>query len=291
MAHLTWQYRLKCQLTASFVTGINIKVKTVKQIGCFVNPFSITNIPLDLIQILNNAYFITVLTGAGVSAESGVPTFREAQTGLWARFSPEELATPQAFRENPRLVWDWYKWRREIISKANPNPGHFALVDLETRIRENGGQWSLITQNVDGMHHRAGSNNITELHGNIFREKCFECNKPSTMALSDETTQGFQHCSYCDGLLRPDVVWFGESVPETAMKRAWHDAENCDIFFSIGTSALVQPAASLSMIAKRNDALLVEINMDNTPLTPIVDYQLQGPAGLVLQVIIELLEW
>lgn len=234
------------------------------------------NISPDLVQLLNNAQRVTVLTGAGVSAESGVPTFRDAQTGLWARFRPEELATPTAFRRNPRLVWEWYAWRRELVAKARPNRAHFALVELERQTS----QFTLITQNVDGLHQRAGSRNVIELHGNITRTKCFEEDR----VLTDwpDTGEVPPRCPNCGGRLRPDVVWFEEMLPAEATSRAFERTAGCEVFLSIGTSTVVYPAAALPFHALENGATVVEINPDSTPLTENVHYALIGPAGEVL---------
>ena len=233
-------------------------------------------IPPGLTQILARASRVTVLTGAGISAESGVPTFREAQTGLWSRYNPEDLATPQAFRRDARLVWEWYSWRRELVSRAVPNAGHIALAVLEIRFP----QFTLITQNVDGLHQRAGSKLVIELHGNIQRTRCFEEN-----ILVDswpDTNEVPPRCPYCSGLLRPDVVWFGESLPPRALEAAWKAADHCQVFLSIGTSSLVEPAASLPHVAIQAGATLVEINPQPTPLTPLADFALQQPAGVAL---------
>jgi NAD-dependent deacetylase len=181
------------------------------------------------------------LTGAGISAESGIPTFRDAQSGLWARYRPEDLATPEAFERDPKLVWEWYAWRRERVKNVAPNPGHLALVELERRT----GDFTLITQNVDNLHQRAGSRRIIELHGNITRVKCFERGH----AVSEWGAGTPPRCPQCDGRLRPDVVWFGENLPDGVFEQALAAAEACDVFLSIGTSALVYPAASLPMAA------------------------------------------
>jgi NAD-dependent deacetylase len=236
--------------------------------------------PSQLIEALQTAKQVAVLTGAGISAESGVPTFREAQTGLWAQYDPQELATPQAFRRNPRLVWEWYAWRRELVAQAEPNLGHLALAKLEHLVP----QFTLITQNVDGLHVRAGSQNIIELHGNIMRTKCFE-NGRSVQTWPD-TDDVPPHCPHCGGLLRPDVVWFGENLPYAALETAVSKAKTCDIFFSIGTSALVQPAASLPIEAIQAGAITIEINLQPTPLTTHVDYALSGAAGTVLPALV-----
>jgi NAD-dependent deacetylase len=230
----------------------------------------------DLIRTLKTAKRIAALTGAGISAESGVPTFRDAQTGLWARFDPEELATPEAYRRDSRLVWEWYTWRRQLISKAQPNPGHFALAELEELVP----QMTLITQNIDGLHRLAGSCNVIELHGNINRNKCFE--EGSLVDSWQETGEVPPRCPHCGGKLRPDVVWFGESLPQEALESTMAAARSCEVFLSIGTSSVVQPAASLPLIALEQGAVLVEINPEETPLTQWTTYVLRGPSGEVL---------
>ena len=233
-------------------------------------------IPAELVARLRAARRVAVLTGAGISAESGVPTFREAQTGLWARYNPEELATPEAFRRNPRLVWEWYAWRQERVRQAEPNPGHLALVDLERRIAE----FALITQNVDGLHRRAGSRQVLELHGNLFHVKCFDEDRPvENWPASEEIPP---RCPRCGALLRPDVVWFGEMLPASVLRAAEQATANAEAFFSIGTSALVYPAAELPFAALRAGATVVEINPQPTPLSPHVTFSLNGPSGAVL---------
>jgi NAD-dependent deacetylase len=247
-------------------------------------------IPVNLLNQLNSAKSIAILTGAGISAESGIPTFRESQTSsstgtgpaLWSQYKSEELATPQAFQANPKLVWEWYLWRRGLIANAAPNPGHLALAEFESYITQNGSSFTLITQNVDGLHQQAGSQNVIELHGNITREKCFDCEQPNTRFFEWNPNAEIPGCPHCGGLLRPDVVWFGEGLPPNAIQSAWEAAENCEIFFSIGTSTLVQPAASLPLFAHQNRAVVIEINPAPTPLTPQATYVLQGAAGEVL---------
>lgn len=242
-------------------------------------------IPVELIQTLRKSKHLAVLTGAGISAESGIPTFREAQTGLWAQYNPEELATPQAFRTNPELVWEWYQWRQEIIRQAEPNPGHFALAEIEAQMTAQGDYFTLITQDVDGLHQRAGNRRIIELHGNIHRSKCFDCN---TLFDNDwETSEQNPRCQHCHGLLRPDVVWFGENLPTHLLEAAWDSAQNCDVFFSIGTSAMVQPAASLPMIALQNGATIIEVNPDFTSISSLAAYNLHEPAGEVMPKLVE----
>ena len=235
-----------------------------------------TDYPVGLIESLRTARHVVVLTGAGVSAESGVPTFRDAQTGLWAQYRPEDLATPEAFQRDPKLVWEWYAWRRAIVEGVQPNPGHFALVELERHVS----RLTLITQNVDGLHQRAGSRAVIELHGNLRRTKCSRENR-----VIDEwaaTGEVPPRCPHCGGWLRPDVVWFGEALPSAALQIAIEASRACDLFFSIGTSALVEPAASLARLALTQDAAMVEINPAVTPLTSAAMYVLPGPSGQVL---------
>jgi NAD-dependent deacetylase len=233
-------------------------------------------IPKGLVRSIHNAEKIAVLTGSGISAESGVPTFREAQTGLWSRFDPMELATPQAFQRDPRLVWEWYAWRRGLISKAEPNPAHLALAEIEKRLA----RFTLITQNVDGLHQKAGSRGVIELHGNIWRTKCSL--EGTIVEKWDEDGDPPPRCPSCAGFLRPDVVWFGENLPLENLSAAIQAAQNCDVFLSVGTSSLVQPAASLPLLAKEAGAVVVEVNPDPTPLAEAAGYVLRGPAGKVL---------
>jgi NAD-dependent deacetylase len=240
-------------------------------------------IPPALIEALRSAQDVTVLTGAGVSAESGVPTFRDAQTGLWAKYSPEELATPEAFRRNPKLVWEWYAWRRELVAQAQPNPGHLALGELEQLAP----QFTLITQNVDSLHQRAGSRSVVELHGSLSRIICSA--ERRVVEAWAETGELPPRCPQCGSYLRPDVVWFGETLPQQALEAALEAAALADVFISVGTSALVQPAASLPVIALEHNAAVVEINPERTPLTRHVTYALQGPAGQILPALVKAL--
>jgi NAD-dependent deacetylase len=229
-----------------------------------------------LISTLRGAEHVVALTGSGISAESGVPTFREAQTGLWARYDPQQLATLEAFAKDPRLVWEWYQWRRNLVAKATPNPGHQALMELERRIPH----FTLITQNVDGLHARAGSRSVIELHGNILRSRCSLEGEVAEREEHDESVP--PRCSRCGAFLRPDVVWFGEMLPSGTLETASEAARVCDLFLSIGTSSLVYPAAALPYEALKNGATLVEINPSETPLTPHADYTPRGRAGEVL---------
>ena len=233
-------------------------------------------IPLQLLEAFHKATRVVALTGSGISAESGVPTFRDAQSpGLWERYDPLELATPEAFARDPRLVWEWYNWRRSLVANAEPNPGHEALADLERRIPG----FTLATQNVDGLHQRAGSRRVIELHGNIMRSRC---SKEGVIVREYEGEQIPPRCPRCGGFLRPDVVWFGEMLPFGALEEASEAARGCNLFLSIGTSSLVYPAAALPYEALENGATLVEINPTETPLSAIADFTLRGPAGEVL---------
>jgi len=236
------------------------------------------NFPALLIEQLRRAQNLVALTGAGISAESGLSTFRDAQTGLWSKFRPEELATAEAFERDPKFVQDWYAWRRENALEAQPNAGHLALAEMEKRAPE----LLLVTQNVDGLHVRAGSKRMVELHGNIHRFRCFESDCPS-----DNFDIENGRCRSCGGHLRPDVVWFGEMLPTDALETAITAAENCDVFFSIGTSSVVYPAADLWRRAKDNGATVIEINKDPTPLTPLADYSFLGKAGEILPALVD----
>ncbi len=239
------------------------------------------NYPRDFLNLIRRAKRVAVLTGAGISAESGVPTFRGSD-GLWAKFRPEELATVDAFMDNPRLVWEWYLYRRELMNKVTPNTGHLALVEMEKVFAD----FTLITQNVDGLHRRAGSQNILELHGNISLNKCFECQTTYDGEI-DLAGGELPRCS-CGGKIRPDVVWFGELLPPAAINGAFEASRRAELFFAIGTSAVVHPAASLPLEAKRSGAYLVEINPEPTPLTDFADFALQEKAGATLPQILEL---
>ncbi len=234
------------------------------------------NIPEKLIRRLAEAEKVVVLTGAGISAESGVPTFR-GDDGLWKKFSPEELANFDAFMKNPQMVWEWYQYRRKIVEEVQPNPGHAALVELEKWVPS----LVVITQNVDNLHQRAGSRHVIELHGNILRNQCLECGKIVTEKELD-FSDGVPRCPHCGGMLRPDVVWFGEMLPEEALRQAYEAAETCDVFFSVGTSAVVYPAASLPEIAFQHGAFVVEVNPEPTPVTDFAHIVLRGKSGEIL---------
>jgi NAD-dependent deacetylase len=224
---------------------------------------------------LEKSSSVAVLTGAGISAESGIPTFR-GEDGLWKNYRPEELATPEAFARDPRLVWEWYNWRREIISRAKPNPGHHALVRLEIAKRT----FTLITQNVDGLHDLAGNGRILKLHGDIWRMRCTTCggNWPDRRATLPKLPP---HCG-CGGLARPAVVWFGEPLPEGMMQEAEHAAREAEVFLVVGTSAVVYPAAGLIPLARQAGARVIEINLQPTPYSEMAHCPLEGPAGELL---------
>ena len=231
---------------------------------------------------------LVALTGAGVSQESGLRTFRDAhpssgsgQAGLWAQYKPTELASPEAFARDPKLIWDWYAWRREAVKAVRPNPGHYALVEFEKRLPN----FTLITQNVDGLHRMAGNQNVLELHGNIQRVRCADCY--TFTEVWDDDSEAVPRCGECGGLLRPDVVWFGEALPRDQLEAAIEAARTCDIFFSIGTSGVVQPAASLAYAAHNRGAVVVEINAEPTPLTSKADYALHGKSGEILPRVVE----
>jgi NAD-dependent deacetylase len=237
--------------------------------------------PPELLSSLRRASRVAALTGAGVSQESGLRTFRDAQTGMWAQYKPEDLASPQAFRRDPQLVWDWYAWRREAVKGVRPNAGHAALARMARYVPE----FTLITQNVDGLHAMAGSQAVLELHGNLQRVRCSVC---GGYAEDWDVEHGaVPACARCGGLLRPDVVWFGESLPRGALEAAVRAARDCEIFFSIGTSGLVQPAATLAHGARQMGAQVVEVNLEATALTPNADYFLGGRSGEILPALAE----
>lgn len=239
------------------------------------------HIPQQLIERLASAQRVVALTGAGVSAESGVPTFRDAQTGLWACYRAEDLATPQAFQRDPALVWNWYAWRRSLVDAVAPNPAHHALAALERRLPE----FHLVTQNVDGLHRRAGSRRLLELHGDLFLTLC----SAEGIPVEDwhNSDQAPPRCPRCDAPLRPGVVWFGENLPQEILSQAFALSAECEIFLSIGTSSLVQPAASLPLCAMESGATVVEINPQLTPLSELAHYTIKAPAGEALPALVD----
>jgi NAD-dependent deacetylase len=234
----------------------------------------------ELIDRLKKAEFVSALTGAGVSAESGVPTFRDPG-GIWEKFRPEQLANFEAFMSDPDFVWSWYQHRREIMREVKPNPGHYALVEFEDLFKE----FNLITQNIDNLHYRAGSKNVTELHGNIERNYCVSCK--TFYNEIDITEKKVILCKKCGSIIRPDVVWFGEILPRKELLFAEECAKNSDVFFSIGTSAEVYPAAMLPMIAKQSGAYVVEVNTRPTVMTMDVDEVIQGKSGEILSELVK----
>jgi NAD-dependent deacetylase len=228
---------------------------------------------------LDSASRIAVLTGAGISAESGVPTFR-GPGGMWNNYRPEDLATPGAFARDPKLVWEWYNWRRRLIAKTQPNPGHRALAELERRTPE----FALVTQNVDGLHDRAGSRNILKVHGDIWDVRCVRCGRERRDERPD--IPELPPLCECGGMLRPGVVWFGEGLPEGVWEEAERAISNCEVLLVVGTSAVVYPAAGLVPLAKSAGARVIEINLEETPFSSMLDKSFRGKAGELLPEII-----
>jgi NAD-dependent deacetylase len=230
----------------------------------------------EVAGLLAGARRIAALTGAGVSAESGVPTFR-GRDGLWKQHRAETLATPEAFERDPALVWEWYDWRRGLIAPVEPNAGHRVLAGWERRFED----FTLITQNVDGLHAKAGSRDVVELHGNIWK---LRCSREGTVEEVRETPLPRLPplCPSCGALLRPHVVWFGEALDPAVLDRAFAASQSSEIMLVLGTSAIVHPAASLPLAARRAGAAVVEVNIEPTPLTPQADFFLPGKTGEVL---------
>ena len=224
---------------------------------------------------LAEARAVAVLTGAGISADSGVPTFRGSD-GLWRNFKAEDIATPQAFLKNPKLVWEWYNWRRELIATKVPNPAHQALVTLEKRTQD----FILITQNVDDLHGQAGSQKLIEIHGNIWKVRCTICKEVSVN--KEIPIPILPYCLRCHGLLRPHIVWFGESLVPSHVQQSIKALENCDMMLVIGTSGIIQPAASFADTAKSAGAFVVEVNLKPTPHMGSIDISLQGRAAEII---------
>lgn len=229
--------------------------------------------------LLAKARRLAVLTGAGVSAESGIPTFR-GLGGLWNGRDPMSLATPEAFAADPALVWEFYHWRRELVSKAEPNPAHRALAALARRPAP----LTLITQNVDRLHQRAGSRDVLELHGNLFDVRCTGCGR--TWDRTGEPLAALPSCDACGALLRPAVVWFGEGLPQDVWRAAESAVRSADLLLVVGTSAVVYPAAGLIGTARREGAAVIEVNLDATPITGAVDVALHGKAGEILTALV-----
>lgn len=229
---------------------------------------------------MRRSEYIVALTGAGISKESNVPTFR-GKDGLWRNYNPMELATPRAFERDPELVWEWYSWRQNLIGNCEPNPAHSVLASWE----DDGLLKFIITQNVDGLHIQAGSKRVLEVHGNIWAVKCTSCSYTSILM---GPAEGAPRCPECTELLRPDVVWFGESLDADIMNQVYAELGKADVLFVIGTSGMVQPAASFPMIVKRNNGTLIEINPDTTALSRYVDIRVGGKAGEVVPKIDEM---
>ncbi len=246
-------------------------------------------IPPTLLTAMRAARHIVVFTGAGVSAESGIPTFRDTLTGLWERFDAASLATPQAFLQDPELVWGWYEWRRMKAVQAQPNPAHLAIAALARHVPK----LTVVTQNVDDLHERAGSVGAIHLHGSLHKPYCFDCGRPPAkalgMPLEPEGGRRLEppRCRHCGGRLRPGVVWFGESLPSDAMHAAFAAAQNCDVLLSIGTSGVVYPAAEVPILAWESGAVVVHINPQAVAHGEEREYTLAGAAGEQLPALVQ----
>jgi NAD-dependent deacetylase len=243
----------------------------------------------ELLTVLRNARHIAVFTGAGVSAESGIPTFRDAQTGLWEKFDATKLASPSGYRNDKALVWGWYEWRRMKVLKAEPNPAHLAIVALAEQVEK----LTVITQNVDDLHERAGSFGVIHLHGSLHKPRCFACARPYEFSseIPEEPEDGRRleppRCAHCDGRIRPGVVWFGEILPEADWQRAEIVVHQCDVLISIGTSSMVWPAAQIPKDAADSGAKVIQINPDATALDKVAHFNLCGKAGDILPRLVE----
>ncbi len=232
-------------------------------------------------ELLASSKSLVVLTGAGISADSNVPTFR-GEEGLWNQYRAEDLATPEAFSRDPKLVWEWYSWRRKLVAVSQPNIAHTTLVHLE----EHSFSFALITQNVDGLHDEAGSKNILELHGNIWKVRCTSC---SQISENREIPVVFPpECKVCGGLLRPHIIWFGESLDHFVLDKSFEVLKSCDVLLVVGTSGIVQPAASFSAIAKEYGACTIEVNPNPTPLSNQMDIVINGKAKDVMPLLVSL---
>lgn len=244
-----------------------------------------TEIPEACIQAIANARHIVVLTGAGVSAESGIPTFRDALEGLWAKYDPRDLATPDAFERDPELVSRWYDMRRLMCRDTSPNPGHVAIAELQRRTERSGGTFTLLTQNIDGLHQRAGASDVIELHGSLWKWRCASCHTPAT-DLPEPLAEFPSPCA-CGGFLRPGVVWFGEALSHDDLTAAAGACDACDVFLSVGTSGVVYPVAGLIDLVSVRGAPTIEVNPDVTPQSGQVTWSLRGPAGEVLPALVD----
>lgn len=249
----------------------------------------------EIAALARSARRVAVLSGAGISAESGVPTFREVQQGLWEQFSAQDLATPEAFEEDPALVWTWYRWRQSLIQAVDPNPGHLALARWQQALAEAGGRLSISTQNVDDLHERAGAEVLAHLHGSIAAHRCTGCGTPAQLPAPDwdgfevapqaEEPPSCEHCA--DGLIRPDIVWFGEMLPMDAFDATMEAIRAADLVLVVGTSGIVQPAAGLPLLALERGTPLVEVNPEETELSETMDFVLRGPSGRILPALLE----
>lgn len=271
-------------------------------------PTTASPLPAELAEAVRSARRVVVLSGAGISAESGVPTFRDAQTGLWERFSPEQLASEDAWWADPALVWSWYQWRARMVRACAPNPGHRAAGQWQRALARTGGSLQVVTQNVDDLHERGGAEVLSHLHGSLFEYRCAECGEPADhdpgaagerqdgapLAGQEEDLENLlltppPDCEHCaDGLLRPGIVWFGEMLSTDALDRAYSALDQCDLAVVVGTSAVVQPAASLPFVALGAGAAVVEVNPEVTEFTSAATWHLSGPAGTVLPALAKL---
>lgn len=253
-----------------------------------------TEIPDGVAELARRARDVVVLSGAGISAESGVPTFREVQTGLWERFSAQDLATPEAYRREPALVFTWYRWREALIRAVPPNPGHLAIARWQHRLSGHGGRLRVVTQNIDDLHERAGAEVLAHLHGSITGYRCSACGRPAS--LEPPVHDGVEQppapeepprCQQCGSRIRPGVVWFGEMLPEESVDAAVTAIGEADLVLVVGTSGMVHPAASLPVIALERGIPVVEVNPEETELTHLADHVLRGPSGEVLPAMAE----
>lgn len=271
-------------------------------------PTTASPLPAELAEAVRSARRVVVLSGAGISAESGVPTFRDAQTGLWERSSPEQLASEDAWWADPALVWSWYQWRARMVRTCAPNPGHRAVGQWQRALARTGGSLQVVTQNVDDLHERGGAEVLSHLHGSLFEYRCAECGEPADhdpgaagerqdgapLAGQEEDLENLlltppPDCEHCaDGLLRPGIVWFGEMLSTDALDRAYFALDQCDLAVVVGTSAVVQPAASLPFVALGAGAAVVEVNPEVTEFTSAATWHLSGPAGTVLPALAKL---
>ncbi|MBI6750950.1 SIR2 family NAD-dependent protein deacylase [Pseudomonas syringae] len=242
----------------------------------------------SLAERLREAQHVVVFTGAGASAESGIPTFRDALTGLWERFDPAQLATPEAFRADPSLCWGWYEWRRQKVVQAQPNGAHRAIAELARHVPK----LTVVTQNVDDLHERAGSSDVIHLHGSLHSPRCIDCSLAYTLRItSDALPEDGRRiepprCSACNGYVRPGVVWFGEMLPEDAWSAGLAAAQECDVFLSIGTSGIVYPAAELPLRALGHGAIVVHINPVHFDVSS-QEHFLEGPASVMMQTLLQ----